>query len=119
MATDGIVYNIFEQLADGLVHIHEKPIKHKDIKPSNILLQQTQTESGSWCVTPIIADFGISKPVERDRPTNCTKSTIDFLAPEQISHTESTLKLDIFTLGCCFALTLAVLCETTQGVSRI
>ena len=54
-----VVY-LFSQMVFGLHYIHQLGVIHRDIKPSNILLQPAGTE-----IVVKIADFGISKLVER------------------------------------------------------
>lgn len=93
---------LFRGLLDGLAYLHRHQIFHKDIKPENILLLGPH---------PILADFGLSKLYRPNAPTKFTNSTYWFLAPEQITHESSTLRCDVFAMGCCLVLvrTLAVL----------
>ncbi|KAF8241996.1 kinase-like protein [Wilcoxina mikolae CBS 423.85] len=67
VATEIVIHKIFMDISNGLAYLHGIPVKHKDIKPCNILLQQEKTERGTWLITPIIADFGISKVRGRGR----------------------------------------------------
>ena len=67
----------------------------------------------------MIADFGISKLYRRGAQTMFTGATVEYLAPEQINHVESGLKADIFSMGCCFLLLFAAVCEGGNGVERI
>jgi Protein kinase domain/FHA domain len=117
--SERMVYRIFDGLADGVTYLHQNSIKHKDIKPENILLHQRRDKNKGWIVDPIIADLGQSKIVNPLASTDFTQSTRLYLAPEQISHKGSTPKADIFSLGCCFALVLAVVCEGERGIARI
>jgi serine/threonine protein kinase len=107
-------------LANGLHHLHITGIKHKDIKPSNILiyrddLADPKKQSNPWHVRPIIADLGISKLVVSGGTTNFTNSTYQYLAPEQVAHKDSSPKSDVFSMGCCFANIIAVLCRGSEG----
>jgi serine/threonine protein kinase len=102
------IFGICVGLATGLAHLHSNGIKHKDIKPENDLLHDVQNKNGYWEVTPIIADLDHSKAINYANTTDFTKSTYQYLAPEQKSHTESTEKADVFALGCCFALLFAL-----------
>ncbi|KAL9118075.1 MAG: hypothetical protein Q9187_005384 [Circinaria calcarea] len=117
---DLYVYNILYGLADGLSYLHQTGIKHKDIKPGNLLLFREQKpdptkRSNPWGVRPIIADLGVSKLFKPDSSTNFTHSTYDYLAPEQVHHVESTPKSDVFAMGCCFANILVILCQGSRG----
>ena len=114
---------IFKGFIDGLTYLHEQSIKHKDIKPENLLLHyigQSQDglnpAVGRPVIRPIIADLGTSKIQLSCASTNFTHSTYEYLAPEQAAHTESTFKADIFSMGCCFALAVGVVCEGRQGL---
>jgi serine/threonine protein kinase len=102
---------IFHGLTDGLSYLHDKSIKHKDLKPENILLYHDETRG----VRPIIADLGISKIFKHGNPTDFNRSTYAYLAPEQVESTGSTLRSDVWQLGCCFALILAVFRHGTTG----
>ncbi|KAL2133702.1 hypothetical protein VTI74DRAFT_1878 [Chaetomium olivicolor] len=102
--SDRCIYRIMYELADAVNYLHNKSIKHKDIKPENILLYR---EGSAAEVTPLITDFGVSKVFTKDARTNYTLSTMIYLAPEQWDRKSSTLKADVWQLGCCFAELLA------------
>ena len=99
------INRIMYELADAVGYLHMNDIKHKDIKPENILLH---CEGNAAEITPLITDFGVSKMVSKDARTNFTDSTRAYLAPEQLEKESSTLKADIWQLGCCFAHLLAL-----------
>lgn len=113
--TERLVLQICRGLADGLGYLHDKSIKHKDIKPDNILLY----DDGPRGVRPIIADLGISKIYKPGNPTDYDKSTYHYLAPEQVKKTGSTFRSDVWQLGCCFALLLAVFRRGSEGGQRL
>lgn len=113
-ASDAGIYNIMVQLASAVGHLHLLSIKHKDIKPDNILLHTAGGE-----VTPYITDVGVSKVYWRGVKTNYDQSTYSFLSPEQLKHQESSLKSDIWQLGCCFAMILALMRGGQQGVVKL
>ena len=99
------IHRIMYELADAVSYLHMNDIKHKDIKPENILLH---CEGNAAEITPLITDFGVSKMFSKDAQTNFTDSTRVYLAPEQLDKESSTLKADIWQLGCCFAHLLAL-----------
>lgn len=109
--TERQVIRIFRGLADGLCYLHDKSIKHKDLKPDNILLY----DDGRRDIRPIIADLGISKIFKSGNPTDDMKTTYAYRAPEQVASTGSTLRSDVWQLGCCFALLLAVFRHGSAG----
>lgn len=102
--SDRVVYRILSELADAVGYLHARSIKHKDLKPENILFYREGTSQ----VTPMITDFGVSKPYIPGAKTNYKDSTYVYLAPEQHTSKASTLQSDIWQLGCCFAQLLAV-----------
>lgn len=105
--------SFFSCLVDTVHYLHRKFIKHKDIKPRNILIKRTwKSCCGEACYTLYLADFGISRAYSSlqesatDKPTSFTLS---YAAPEVIRQERRDLSADIFSLGCVFAEMLAVL----------
>lgn len=102
--SDICVYRMMHEVADAVRYLHRLSIKHKDIKPDNILLYQEQTGG----LIPIITDVGTSKVFRRGSNTDYINSSYQYLSPEQLKCEESSLKADIWQLGCCFAMLLSV-----------
>ncbi|RTE75161.1 hypothetical protein BHE90_010420, partial [Fusarium euwallaceae] len=109
------VYKIMQQLTDAVVYLHRRSIKHKDIKPDNILLHKPKSSPPH----AIIADVGVGKVLVRNGSTNYIHSTYEYLAPEQVSKKASGLPADVWQLGCCFAMLLAVSKAGTLGFKRL
>jgi serine/threonine protein kinase len=90
------LYQKFGCLASAIYYIHRNGIRHKDLKPSNILL----TSSGIR-----LTDFGTSTDFS-DRPSsesnNGERGTHIYFAPEVAAHQVSGRPADIFMLGCVF-----------------
>jgi serine/threonine protein kinase len=119
--------SVVQQCILGVKHLHENSIKHKDLKPDNILL--LDESNGDYLhpkVRPIIADFGISKEYVVGARTTF-QGTLQYLAPEQVAEESSTPQSDIFSLGCCFAWVQSILCskpwkagsEDEQGIFQL
>jgi serine/threonine protein kinase len=73
---------------------HYQDVVHRDIKPNNILL----THDGR----PLLADFGLAKPVKGDRrltSTGVILGTPDYMAPEQAQRADVDSRADIYALG--------------------
>jgi serine/threonine protein kinase len=70
------------------LHVQHPPIIHRDIKPENILYFKDTLK---------LADFGWSNMKDRVRTTFC--GTPDYLAPEMITESGHSEKLDIWTMG--------------------
>ncbi|KAG8046051.1 hypothetical protein GUJ93_ZPchr0008g13671 [Zizania palustris] len=89
-------YQIALGVARGLCYLHEScrdRIIHCDIKPQNILLDAS--------FLPKIADFGMAKFVGRDfsRVLTTMRGTMGYLAPEWISGSAITPKVDVYSYG--------------------
>ncbi|KAG0484675.1 hypothetical protein HPP92_008754 [Vanilla planifolia] len=87
--------NIIVGIAKGLLYLHEEcqqRIAHLDIKPQNILLD------GRF--TPKVADFSLSKLMDRDQSEVVTRmrGTPGYLAPEWLTST-ITEKVDVYSFG--------------------
>ena len=100
---------ILLQMTRGLSYLHEIPIIHRDIKPTNIFI----TQEYGFVVPPRIklADFGISSRLRpdqmdfhnsRENPTG----TRGWMAPELYETGPCDSTVDIFALGCVFGYTL-------------
>lgn len=84
------------KLADAMHHAHQVGVIHRDLKPGNILLDDTGE--------PKITDFGLAKKVGEDDSYTKTVSvmgSLGYMSPEQASgHTrEATPAVDIYALG--------------------
>jgi len=65
---------IFKQLIEGLNHLHQKNIVHRDIKLENILLDSKLNLK--------IIDFGFSIEHPKDKTLNVFCGTPSYMAPE-------------------------------------
>ncbi|KAH8205416.1 hypothetical protein TruAng_000322 [Truncatella angustata] len=113
--SDQCVYRIMYELADAVAYIHDRSIKHKDIKPENILFYRENDIS----ITPMITDVGVSKVYIPGGTTNPKDSTYEYLSPEQHAETGSTPSSDIWQLGCCFAELLVVASGGSSAYRRL
>ncbi|MDF1660261.1 MAG: serine/threonine-protein kinase [Planctomycetota bacterium] len=100
-----MAFHIFEQLLEGLEHVHQKKIIHRDLKPENIFVQAGKEQA----IT--VMDFGIARIMDEDKAAADrafqTKAGIvsgspAYIAPETISGDPIDHRTDIYSLGCIF-----------------
>jgi hypothetical protein len=89
-------YQIAIGVARGLSYLHQscrECIIHCDIKPENVLLNES--------FVPKIADFGLASVVGRDfsRVLTTFRGTMGYLAPEWLSGVAITSKVDVYSFG--------------------
>jgi serine/threonine protein kinase len=80
-------------LADALDHVHSAGVVHRDVKPSNILLDETGA--------PHLTDFGISRLMDSTArtATGALVGTAAYLAPEQVLGRTVGPAADVYALG--------------------
>ena len=88
------------QISQGICHLHnhENPLVHADLKPSNILLDES--------LNAFITDLGISKTIIGKDITCSQAFSAGYAAPEQVNKDVAgfkiTVKTDIWSLGLVF-----------------
>jgi WD40 repeat protein/tRNA A-37 threonylcarbamoyl transferase component Bud32 len=89
------------QVASALDAAHARGLVHRDVKPSNVLLDTGARPDGSDHV--YLADFGLMKRLSEKTglgDDSQLMGTIDYVAPEQIAGDETDGRADIYSLGC-------------------
>ena len=93
--------NIGIQLTSALNTLHQNCIIHKDIKPSNIIIN-LETE------TVKINDFSVASRLSKENPqinsANLVEGTVAYMSPEQTGRMNRTLdyRSDFYSLGVTF-----------------
>lgn len=96
--TESNIKELIIQLRDGMRHLIEHNILHRDMKPENILL--SLDKNGKKVVK--IADFGFAKCIDIDDIDSLTKTlcgTPMYLAPEVVNQKKYTLVSDLWSIG--------------------
>ncbi len=87
---------IARQLADGLAHVHELGIVHRDIKSDNVVI----TSEG----VPRLIDFGLSRPSTSSEYTALTQEgvlvgTMVYMPPEVFVNADIDTSCDVYQLA--------------------
>lgn len=92
-----ILWKSFGCLASGLAFMHQQTIRHKDIKPQNILIHRGDV---------MYTDFGLSHDFGDTGQSTTTGivqgMTKRYCAPEVANGASRNSKSDIFSLGCVY-----------------
>ncbi|CAH8330091.1 unnamed protein product [Eruca vesicaria subsp. sativa] len=89
-------FQIAKGVAAGLLYLHEeweKIVIHRDVKPSNVLIDED--------MNPRLGDFGLARLYERGSlsHTNVVVGTIGYMAPELTRNGNSSSASDVFAFG--------------------
>ena len=94
---------IFIQVCDALAHAHAHKIIHRDVKPGNIMLVQTATDTD----VVKVFDFGFAKLlpssglfVQQLTQTGDVLGTPLYMSPEQSRGKQLDSRSDIYAVGC-------------------
>jgi eukaryotic-like serine/threonine-protein kinase len=89
--------NFVAQSALGLQHAHQNGLVHRDVKPSNLMLD--------WAGTVKLLDLGLARfarspdNVSQAGDSKTVLGTADYLAPEQARSSQVDARADLYALG--------------------
>lgn len=86
--------NIINQVLDGIGYAHSNNIIHRDLNPSNLLIDKEGNVR--------VMDFGISVIAGTMTASTEVTGTANYLAPEQLTNSELGPAVDIFASGLIF-----------------
>ena len=82
---------IARQLCAGLAAAHREGVLHRDLKPANVMLDGRGRA--------VMTDFGLATLAERVEGFEARSGTPAYMAPEQLSGHEATIRSDVYSLG--------------------
>jgi len=87
------VLSIAEQVASALDYAHERALIHRDVKPSNIIVDERGRA--------VLTDFGLVRAAETSglSTTGQTIGTPEYMSPEQAEGEEVDWRSDLYSLG--------------------
>lgn len=98
-----VVYDLKQQLVEGVNYLHESRFVHRDLKPENLLLQVNTLDPHTYTLK--IADFGCAKQIGCDDPNNgkmlTDRGSHSYAAPEVRFGLMWNERIDIWALGLC------------------
>jgi len=93
--SDRDVVEIAAQVLDALAHAHRTGIVHRDVKPSNILLEDCDE------IAIRLLDFGLAQFDGADTLTAVgdVPGTLAYIAPERLAGADATPQSDVWSVG--------------------
>lgn len=87
---------IISQLSSALEYVHDSGIIHRDVKPSNVIIDERNGHV-------YLSDFGIAKARDASQAltgASAAIGAIDYIAPEQFEPGEPDGRVDVYAEGC-------------------
>ena len=93
--TDRDAVEIAAQVLDGLAHAHRHGIVHRDVKPSNVLIEDRPD------MAVRLLDFGLAQFDEADTLTAVgdVPGTLAYIAPERLTGGDASARSDVWAVG--------------------
>jgi Protein kinase domain len=92
---DRAAIEVAAQVCDALAHAHGRGIVHRDVKPSNVLIAETDS------IDIRLLDFGLAQMAEFDTLTALgdVPGTLAYISPERLRGAVATPAADVWAVG--------------------
>jgi hypothetical protein len=92
---DAVAIEACAQICDALAHAHAAGILHRDVKPSNVLLADTEEVSAR------LLDFGLARMAEAETLTEQgdVPGTLAYISPERLAGEDASTAADVWAVG--------------------
>jgi tetratricopeptide (TPR) repeat protein/predicted Ser/Thr protein kinase len=92
-----LLIRLCRDAARALDHAHRHRVIHRDVKPGNLMVEQTEE---GWRV--VVLDFGLARPIEGGEKLSMSGSiggTAVYMSPEQARGGHLDRRADVYSLG--------------------
>jgi serine/threonine protein kinase/tetratricopeptide (TPR) repeat protein len=95
---------LMARICDAVHHAHQQGVIHRDLKPDNILIDESQPDS----LQPKILDFGVARIIDPESQTQTLHTsagqivgTVAYMSPEQANADPTSIdtRSDVYALG--------------------
>jgi Protein kinase domain len=92
---DGSAVEAAAQVLEALAHAHGKGVVHRDVKPANVMLEDSED------VSVRVLDFGLAQLEEADTLTAVgdVPGTLAYIAPERLAGRNASGAADVWSVG--------------------
>jgi eukaryotic-like serine/threonine-protein kinase len=92
---DAAAVELSAQILEGLAHAHRRGIVHRDVKPSNVLVE----DGAELCAR--VLDFGLAQFDDADTLTAVgdVPGTLAYISPERLDGRDATTRSDVWAVG--------------------
>lgn len=106
-----VALDLAVEMAEALEAIHAEALVHRDLTPSNIILDRRSHR-------PVLCDFGISRDLGLTTQTGSAVGTLAYMPPEQMRG-RATPRTDVFALGVVLFEMITGLCPWGEAKTAI